>query len=156
MRQISDSIQLFRLSISERKIFKFRTKKIQSNTPHFFIHIKMVEDSTLIMMCCTSQLDTISRFIEKNKLNLQTIVNIPPNPPFTKDTFVNCNGVIKFTLDEIKEMHGKELLTISGEISIFIYNQIIRGLLLSPLIENELKDTLSEIYSNNKFPSCPN
>lgn len=138
---------LFLSGISERKIYYFSTVKINSLQPHYFICIKRMNNDLLIMSCCTSQFETINRFITSRKLPKESLVWIEPDPqsvdnPFTKDTYVNCNSYLTYTLDEFKSMYESGTISYSGELSEDHYIQLLIGIHSSPLVDNETKETL--------------
>jgi hypothetical protein len=136
---------VFLSSISDKKVYYFSSNHINTDTPHHFICLKRSDDDILIMSCCTSQFDTVSKYIETRSLPTETLVWISPKDnsnPFTKDTYVNCNSSFTYTVDEFREMYNSESINYSGEISDNHYQQIISGIHNSPLIDEETKDML--------------
>lgn len=143
-------IESFISSIKEQKIYYFSSDKINVDNPHYFICIKKTEQDILILTCCTSQFETIRRFVETRSLPYETLVWIKPNVedddnPFNVDTYVNCNFVFEYTIEEFRNMYNSNSISFSGEISMYYYSQIVNGLNLSPLIEEEIKDFLPKI-----------
>lgn len=143
-------IESFISSIKERKVYYFSSDKINVDNPHYFICIKKTEQDILILTCCTSQFETIKRFVETRSLPYETLVWIKPNEedddnPFIVDTYVNCNKVFEHTIEEFRNKYNSDLISFSGEISMNYYSQIVNGLNLSPLIEGEIKDCLPKI-----------
>ncbi len=138
---------LFLSAIEERKIYYFSTTKINSEEPHHFVCIKRTDNDVLIMSCCTSQFETVKKFVETRSLPLETLVWITPsdtNNPFTKDTYVNCNNSHTFTVEEFRAMYSSDSVTYSGEVSEDHYLQILIGLHKSPLIDKETKELIPD------------
>lgn len=138
---------LFLSSISEKKVYYFSTNKINTQDPHYFICIKRTNNDILIMSCCTSQYDTVRHYVENSNLPYETLVWITPldeSNPFNKNTYINCNYPISFTVDEFRSKYESDSVTFSGEISNSHYNQILIGLHSSPMIDLETKELLPD------------
>jgi len=135
---------LFLTSIDDKKVYYFSTNKYSIENPHYFICIKRSPDDILIMSCCTSQFDTVKKFIETRSLPPESLVWISPDStssdnPFNKDTYVNCNNCFTYTIDEFRTMYDNDSITLSGKISDNHYEQILIGIQKSPLVDNETK-----------------
>lgn len=138
-------IGLFLASIQEKKVFYFVSDQINSSEPHIYICLKRSANDVLIMACCTSQFETVRKFIEARKLPKETLVWISPRDPenpFSRDTYVNCNNCFTFTVAEFRQMYESDSISLSGEISEIHFEQILIGVHSSPLIEEETKDLL--------------
>lgn len=137
--------EMFLSAIDERKVYYFSTTKISSTEPHHFICIKRTDNDVLIMSCCTSQFDTVKKFVETRSLPTETLVWISPTDavnPFSKDTYVNCNSSFTYTVDEFRTMYSSDSVSYSGEISEDHYLQILIGIHKSPLIDKETKELI--------------
>ena len=141
---------VFLSSISDKKVYYFSSNKINTDVPHYYICLKRSNDDILIMSCCTSQFDTVKKFIESRSLPLETIVwfsHTDTSNPFPKDTYVNCNETKVFTIEEFRSMYNSDSVSFSGEISDNHFHQILTGLHSSPLIEEETKELLPKPIS---------
>jgi hypothetical protein len=141
--------ELFIRAIQERKVYYFTSEKISSEEPHHFICLKKTDEDILIMSCCTSQYPTMIRLLEKNNLPNETIVWVSPadeENPFTKNTYVNCNEYFTYTIDEFKNLYESDKVKFTGEISEIHYEQILIGIQMSPLIDDETKELLPKPY----------
>ncbi|MCC6691551.1 MAG: hypothetical protein IT235_08475 [Bacteroidia bacterium] len=138
---------LFLKGIRARKVYYFSNNKINTEIPHYYVCIKRTDADVLILSLCTSQFETIKRFVESRNLPFETLVFIAPDihNPFTKQTYVNCNEIHEFTVEELKEMYESEAVEFSGEISEGHYVQILLGLKASPMIDDETKDLLPDL-----------
>jgi hypothetical protein len=136
---------IFINSISERKIYYFSTTKIRSSEPHYFICIKRTDNDILIMSCCTTKFDTIANFITSRNLPNVTLVYIPAKnqkSPFPKDTYINCNEPLTFTIEEFKNLFNSKAIKFSGELSESFYEQILTGIHASTMIDAETKEVI--------------
>lgn len=89
------------------------------------------------------------RLLEKNNLPNETIVWVSPadeENPFTKNTYVNCNEYFTYTIDEFKNLYESDKVKFTGEISEIHYEQILIGIQMSPLIDDETKELLPKHY----------
>lgn len=142
--------QTFIDSISNRKVYYFSSNQISSKVPHYFICIRRTEDDLLFMSCCTSQFDTVRKFVESRSLPFETLVHISPkdeNNPFDKDTYINCNDLQTYTVEEFREMYDSNDVDFSGVISENHYEQILTGIHLSPVIEDDIKELIPKQVS---------
>lgn len=138
----------FENKITSRRIFKFSSPKLNTNIPHFFICLKRLDGGLLLMSVCTSQFTTVRRFVETRSLPAETIVYIPhkkDDNPFYRDTYVNCNEIHEHTVDEFIQLRQLRKIMDLGDLPEAYFQQIIAGILKSPLIDNEIKDVLSEL-----------
>ena len=99
------------------------------------------------MSCCTSQFDTVRRFVETRSLPMESLVWISPDEssvdnPFSKDTYVNCNSCFTYTIEEFRTMYDAETVSYSGKVSDSHYEQILIGIHSSPLVDNETKEII--------------
>lgn len=137
-------VKLFVSSVQDRNIYYFSSDQIKSTEPHYFICIHRTPDDVLLLSCCTSQFEKRKNFIELQGLPNETLVWIRPKDgdynPFTKDTYVDCNNVYEYTLEEFAEMHKNGTISYTGELDQKYYSQIIIGIHKSPLVEEIKKE----------------
>jgi hypothetical protein len=137
-------IDFFLKGINEKKVYYFSSSKLNTDVPHYFICILKGEKDALVLVCCTSDKED-KRKTRIEKLGLHsTLVWLKPDNEngLAKDTFVDCNSVFEYSIDDFKTMYERDLLEYKGEISLAHYEQIINGLLDSPNITNEIKELL--------------
>jgi hypothetical protein len=138
-------IDLFKKGIAEKKVYYFSSSKLNVQAPHYYICIKRTDDDILIATVCTSQFETVKNMVERQKLPMETLVRIKPEPgvnPFDKDTYIYCNNTFTFTIEEFEGMYEDNRITLSGEISDLHYNDILVGLHASPLIARDIKASI--------------
>lgn len=137
-------ITFFLNGIDEKKVYYFSSVKLNTTVPHYFICIIKGANDTIMMVCCTSDKED-KRKKRAELLELyNTLVWIQPDTHngLTKDTFVDCNSIFTYSIDDFKTMYENDVLEYKGEISTIHYEQIIYGLLASPTISNEIKELL--------------
>jgi hypothetical protein len=128
-------------NLEEQNIYLFASPQISSELPHYFICIKRCDGGLLYMSCCTSQYEKKVRFIESRSLPFETLVYIRPTNevPFNKETYINCNDVLLFSIEDLKNEVTNGELHFKGKISDNHYQQILKGIHASPLVEEEIK-----------------
>jgi hypothetical protein len=130
--------------IKEKSVFYFTSSKINTKVPHNFIVIKNIDDSIIVFSCCTSQYQTICRYVSFNNYSEDTIASIDYNSYsfLKKPTYINCNSKIEYDYTEFTSLYQTGKINYRGEISDEEYDKIVNGIILSEDIEEELKDHL--------------
>lgn len=140
--------ELFVESIEERKIYFLKGKPPGNLVgDHFHVCLRKPDGTILYMVCCTSQIEKIQKFIQTRRLPLSTMVYLAPDAgnPFTKDTCVNCNNVKICSEEEFKDFYNTGGVDSVGEITEGQFVQILQGIQDSKMVETKTKDVLSEI-----------
>jgi len=140
----------FEAEIKSRKIFYFPCEELKTPIPHYFICICIYPIGTANLSCCTSQFDTVKRLIERRRFPNETLVYIPDSDsdnPFHRDTYINCNEYFPFLIEELWDMYQHGILEIRSELPLHSFEQILIGFNTSPMIEDELKDSLPDLDS---------
>lgn len=139
-------------SVEERKIY-FLAGNPPDNliSDHLHICLKKPDGSLLYMMCCTSQIEKVQKFIETRSLPFSTMVYLPSddNNALKKDTCVNCNNVHICSENEFKNYYNTNSVKFVGKISEGQFKQILQGIIDSTLIEQDIKDVVLEILNFN-------
>jgi len=130
--------------IKEKKLYYFSSTKIDTDIPHHYVCIKKTDNDVLILTLCTSQFDTVKRFVETRNLPYETLVYITPDGEneLTVDTYVNCNEIHEYTIDEFRVLYESNIVGFTGEIADSHYQQILIGLHKSTLIDEDIKELL--------------
>lgn len=125
--------------ITDGSVFKFSTTNLP--IPHYYIVISNIDNKIIALSCCTTQYDTIQKYLKKNNYSEKILVDIDYNNYnfLKKATFINCNTKIEFEYNDFVKKHLKDQ---KGEINYEDYKKIIEGILISPDIEEEFKDLL--------------
>jgi hypothetical protein len=137
-------LSLFVHAIRPRAIFKFKSDEFDDKTGHYHICIDFDADEILTLVLCTSQFESLKKQIEIRKLPSETLVWVKSNPdlPFTKETYVDCNKYFSKSKTHIADLYQKGELEGGWQIHDDAYQQIIEGMIESPIIENVLKKRL--------------
>ena len=137
---------LFLDGIQEKKVYYFSNNDLNTAIPHSYICLKRTPDDLLVLSCCTSKFETIRKFVETRNLPYETLVWLEADDIiFTKDTYINCNQYFEKTVEEFKDLYENGRIEFRGEISDSHFEQIIYGLIASPLIDEEIKDILPKL-----------
>lgn len=137
-------LDLVKGSVQEGLIYMFSLDYKDNPKPHFYICLKTTSD-VVVFSCCTSQRDNVLKFIEKRRLPYDTLVFISEegNNPFTKPTYVNCNGIEIVDWETFAGMHSADKVKFRGTIDGDSYQKIINGIKLSPLVDRSIKKLFS-------------
>jgi len=135
---------LFINSIAPRKIYYFKSDRLNTEVTHYFICLSRGDDQMVILVCSTSQFEKRKTFIESRNLPHSTLVWIEPTKEngFRVDSFVDCNSYFDYTIDELKNIYESNGLEYKGELSKSKFQEILIGLHDSPLIEDYIKDLI--------------
>jgi len=134
---------LFTSSIEEGNIYYFTTDQINTQVPHHFICIKK-SDKVVLFNCCTSNPDSMYKFVTAKKLSEETIVTIPAftkGTELTKHTYINCNeDPIEFTLEQFTDKFKALKVKSTGTIDAEYFSKILAGIRASDMIDEEMKE----------------
>lgn len=137
----------FLQTIEEKQVFFFTEKSIIGIPNHRHICLTKIDGKCLIFACCTSQEQTLNKFLEFKKLPSSSVVYIPESDYsfLTKDTFINCNDVqIIDEKDFINDYNNGNIRRV-GEIKFSHFAQIVKGVKESKLIPTETKKNIPDI-----------
>ncbi|MGY3088211.1 hypothetical protein ACVWYF_001244 [Hymenobacter sp. UYAg731] len=138
------SDDLFLSGLVPGRIYYFVNPYISSDEPHYHICLKEIDGGVLLMSCCTSQFEKRSRYIKLSGLPTETLIWIKPDTDnnLKKDTYVDCNEYFKFTKSYLLDKYNDGHIKPTGELKLDHYEQIILGMIDSPRIEEEIKDSI--------------
>ncbi|MDZ4794563.1 MAG: hypothetical protein SGI83_09820 [Bacteroidota bacterium] len=141
------SKEQFEAILTHRSIFYFVYPPLNTPDPHYFVCVGQLPSGEYAFSCCTSQFNTVRKFVEIRRLPNTTLVFMPPavDNPFDRDTYVNCNEYFGFHKADLWEMYNLGSLTEHGEFPLESYEQIVIGFKDSTIIDEELKDNLPEV-----------
>ena len=106
---------------------------------HFFI-VVLHDDEENYLVVCTSQREKQEEFFERTRLDLASLVCIPPDDQngLSKDTFVNCHEAFPFPKEVLLRKYTAGELSYIGYISYDQFDQIRTGIRVSRT--NDLPD----------------
>lgn len=132
--------------VSEKDIYKF-TKEFPSDSEkgvpnHFHICVK-VKDAILRFNCCTSQSGKVKDRIQFLGSTYVEVTN-KKKTEFTEPTFVDCDHIFSMDNSEFEQLVKEGKIEFSGIISGNDYQNIVKGILSSKIVEEETKKIFSE------------
>lgn len=138
--------ELLLQGVQEGKIYLFSADSAIGIGGHLHVCVRR-GDRCFLFVVCTSQMSTISRLIQLKRMDAATF------PCFKKDnmnkfdeefTFINCNEVYECSNAVfIQSLSEKKIIPLDGFIDSSGMDQIVRGLLLSRTIPEEIKKLFS-------------
>lgn len=136
--------ELFSSQVTDRNIYFFTCEDVDGEHP--FILVKRTDKDVLLFAVSTSQFETQKRLIKERNLPAETLVRILPEKQnkLSKESFVNCNRVFQYDMESFRKKYENGGVTFAGTISAIYYEQIIIGLICSPLVEEEIKTKLPD------------
>lgn len=133
---------VFKDTINPKQVFHFSNSDLNTHIPHYFICVSKSVESIVFMVCCTSQFDSIRYIIEEKKFPYSTLATIQPSNEngLTVETHINCNHIFEKHIDWITDKYSDEQLNYKGILNDVHYEQILRGILDSPMVEEIIKE----------------
>lgn len=125
----------------EKAVFYFISEQVNQE-PHNFVVIKNDNNTFLFFSCCTSRHDTVYNHIKRNNYDEATMTSLDYNKHsfLKKPTFINCNTKIEYSYSVFVDLYENGKIKHKGSITDEEYENIVKGILLSEEIEEELKD----------------
>lgn len=95
----------------------------------------------LLLVCSTSKIEKV---LARRRNNADTLVKIAQTeyPPFTIESIVDCNNVFEKTIEEIISRLKTKKLKLKPEMPIEIVNKLRKAVIVSPIVENRIKEML--------------
>ena len=127
------------------KIFKFTNSELKNTQiPHYHICIYR-ENNVAYLVCCTSDRNGNRKRLAQIKGTLASLIHIIPDNEnnFTIDTYVDCNYIFKFSIEELKKLIDQNENFYTGScVNDIIIQKLYNGLLAHDDIVEEDKDIL--------------
>ena len=116
-------------------------RELSSGKSHFLIVINTPSEDMpyIVLTAITSQIEKAKRRLQMNGLSPETLVELSPSdyPPLHLPSVVDCNFPLKCPKDlfemDFGDFNRKE------DMPKHLVEKIISGVLLSPLVSNEIK-----------------
>ena len=116
-------------------------RELSSGKSHFLIVIGTPSEDMpyIVLTAITSQIEKVKRRLQMNGLSPETLVELSPSdyPPLHLPSVVDCNYPLKCPKDlfemDFGDFNRKE------DMPKHLVEKIISGVLLSPLVSNEIK-----------------
>ena len=133
-------------SVELGNIYLLQKHKLRTTTePHLFIVVGKNDEEVVLFSCCTSQFEKRRKHIELAGLPETTLVYIKPDAynHFDKNTYVDCNQVIPYTVDDL---YALRIIGDLGQVGVLRkgkMEEIRTGINDSPNVEGEYKDIVN-------------
>lgn len=138
----------FNLFLRGGSVFYLQERSLTSPLPHFFVVLNHDprSDACLLLVVSSSQIESVKR--RRSSLPAETLVEIGADEyrDFTKDSIIDCNNVFHRTKAELQELMNSGG-THKADIPRELLEKMRAGVLASPVIENETKDSLTRDVS---------
>jgi hypothetical protein len=140
------ALEILRRTICCGSVFYFTERRFNSSEPHYFVLINKdpISDSRLIFINATSQVDKRKKVIRLSKLPPDTLVEvIPGRCSFLKlNTAFDCNSYTEYFAEALIGRLQSKSFHYVGEMPADVLTEIIKGVLISPQIDEDTKDLL--------------
>lgn len=134
-------LSLINEAVNETELYFF-TKNTDKGVPgHMHVCVRK-GDKFILFTACTSQTDTIFKFVTRTNADPNTFPCFAPDDVngFKQLTYINCNNIIEFDkiefLNQIKE---NKVYKLQGIISDYAMQQIVKGIKLSRTVPENIK-----------------
>jgi len=141
---IPDDIKV-KISIKQGSVYYFRHEDFPDDLHYFVVLNKNpLDDDYLLLSVASSQIERKKEFIKQRNLPEATLVIVERSDykHFSKDTVFNCNTVHTVSLDALIERVSEENRFFLDLLPSEIVENIIKGVINSPLIEGVIKKQL--------------
>lgn len=136
-------------SLESGALYYYSDPFIANGIRHFFLCIHKTNEESIIMSCCTTQESNRRRFIEKNGFDNRTLVpiSIGSTQLTSPTTFIDCNGPIVYTFEELDliRKHNKNKIEYKGKITKTEFLAVVNGIILSTTVDEATIDLLKGI-----------
>lgn len=138
---------LFLKGIAAKKVYHFSSKQLNTAVPHYFICITQTLEESIILVCTTTQFKKRANYIEKVGLPFSTLVRIKPNAEngLIQESYVDCNSYFMYEQEEFRRMYEQDNIDYKGIIDEAVFDELMRGLLDSPKVEENIKELIRNI-----------
>ena len=136
-------------SIAPKDVIIFVNPELTSSEPHMFICIGRMNHNFQFVIISTQE-DKIKKRVAVQGQKSETIISIYPseNSPVNRNSFIDCNQVKNYNKDQLIKMHNKDFRRIENRVIQSVYEEIISGVCMSDLVEQELIDYLNGTNQN--------
>lgn len=128
-------------TINESEIYFFTSQTNVGVPEHIHICVKK-QDKYFLFTACTSQTDTIYKFVIHSHIDPNTFPCFVPDETngFRQITYVNCNQIIEYNKNDfLKLLSDNKIYKLKGKLSVDGMKQIIKGIKLSKIVPERIK-----------------
>ena len=134
-------LALINETVNETELYFF-TKDTAKGVPgHIHVCVKK-GDKYILFTACTSQTDTIYRFVTRTNADPNTFPCFAPDNVncFKQLTYINCNNIIEYdNADFLNQIKEDKVYKLQGTISDDAMQLIVKGIKLSKTVPEKIK-----------------
>ena len=134
-------LSLIDATVNEAELYFF-TKTAGKGVPeHIHVCVKKGE-KYILFTACTSQTDTIFRFVTRSKTDPNTFPCLSPDGVncLKQLTYINCNRIVEFDQkDFLKQIQENKVYKLQGVVAADYMQLIIKGIKLSKTVPENIK-----------------
>lgn len=131
-------------SISPKDVIIFVNPELTSSEPHMFICIGRMNHFFQFVIISTQE-EKIKKRVAVLGQKPETIVSLYPSDdsPVKRNSFIDCNQVKSYDKSQLIKMLANNFRRIENRVIQSIFEEIISGVCMSDLVEQELIDYLN-------------
>lgn len=121
--------------------YYFSEDLVTTKESHYFV-VVCIREELVVLVCATSKIEKKKEFIISRKLPPETLViTSPSKKKFLQcESAFNCNDPFVESIQSLSHKHGKTPLKIKGKASDELIQNLIHGVMASPMVEEKTKD----------------
>lgn len=136
----------FASTISIGSLHYFSYDGLNTTEPHYFLCVAKEEGRICFMLVVTSQVERQMEYFESRALPFESLVPVNPSTEnqLTKESCINCRRVHEVPESKLNELNATGGIRPKGRLEENYFQQVVTGMLMSPLIERDLKQRISD------------
>ena len=136
----------FEKTLKPGKVYYYVSQKTKPPKHRFYIIVTVSDAGTIILCTTTTQIEKRLKFIKNNKHPNSTLVFIKPDEDngLTEESVVDCNYYDHEDKESLKKIFTEKGIRLKGNIKDSKLEEIRKGLIDSPLVEEEIKNIVKK------------
>lgn len=132
-------------TIRPGSVYYFPHERFSSPDPHFFvvINIDPTIDEVILLICASSKIDSVRKQWWNCPDETFVVINPKQYSGFKLVSILNCNHVIKQSIDQLVQRLSNGRLKLKPEMDIELVEQLRQGVMASPIVARGIKELLS-------------
>lgn len=136
---------LLNITLRSGSVYYLQHRNMTSPEPHYFVVLNSNPSTSefLVLLVASSRVDKVKR--RRNDLPASTLVEITPADysEFSQQSIIDCNQCFRFSRQELLNKLQQRVATEKTPMPKEVVKKLREGIIVSPLIENEIKDMVS-------------
>jgi len=137
----------FEKTLKPGKVYYYISQKTKTPKRRFYIIVTVLDAGTIILCTTTTQIEKRIKYIEYNKHPSSTLVFIKTDEDngLTEESVVDCNYYEHEDKESLKKIFTEKGIEFKGNLKESKLEEIRKGLIDSPVVEEEIKDVVKKI-----------